>query len=115
MLLAMLGIYSVIAFSVGLRGQEMAIQMAIGCSRQSVLHLVLTSATKLARFGCALGLLAAVCVSHLLRSFLFSVSPFNPLVLMISSIAMLLLALAASGLPATRAARIDPMLALRGD
>lgn len=115
LLLAMLGIYSVIAFSVALREQEMAIRMALGCSRQGVLHLVLTSATKLGAIGCALGLLAAACVSHLLRSFLFSVSPFDPLVLMLSSIAMLLLALAASALPATRAARIDPMSALRGD
>jgi ABC-type antimicrobial peptide transport system permease subunit len=115
LLLAVLGIYSVIAFSVALREQEMAIRMALGCQRQGVLHLVLVSATKLGAIGCFIGLLAAVGVSHLLRSFLFGVSPFDPLVLMLSAFAMLSFALAASALPATRAAKIDPMIALRGD
>jgi predicted permease len=113
--LAVLGIYSVIAFSVALREQEMAIRMALGCQRQGVRHLVLISAAKLGAIGCLLGLLAATAVSHLLRSFLFEVSPFDPLVLLLSAAAMLLFALAASALPATRAAKIDPMIALRGD
>jgi ABC-type antimicrobial peptide transport system permease subunit len=115
LLLSVLGIYSVIAFSVALREQEMAIRMALGCQRQGVLQLVLTSAAKLGAIGCLLGLLAATAVSHLLRSFLFGVSPFDPLVLMLSALAMLLFALAASAFPATRAAKIDPMIALRGD
>jgi predicted permease len=115
LLLAVLGIYSVIAFSVALREQEMAIRMALGCQRQGVLHLVLVSAAKLGAIGCLLGLLATAGVSHLLRSLLFGVSPFDPLVLMLSAFAMLLFALAASALPATRAAKIDPMIALRGD
>lgn len=68
LLLAVLGIYGVIAFSVALREQEMAIRMALGCQRQGVLHLVLASAVKLGAIGCLLGLLAASGVSHLLRS-----------------------------------------------
>lgn len=115
LLLAVLGIYSVIAFSVALREQEMAIRMALGCQRKGVLHLVLASAAKLGAIGCLLGLLAAAGVSHLLRSFLFGVSPFDPLVLMLSAAAMLSFALAASALPAARAAKINPMIALRGD
>jgi len=115
LLLAVLGIYSVIAFSVALREQEMAIRMALGCQRQGVLHLVLTSAAKLGAIGCLLGLLIAAVLSHLLRSFLFGVSPFDPLVLMLSAAAMLSFALAASVLPATRAAKINPIIALRGD
>jgi predicted permease len=115
LLLAVLGIYSVIAFSVALREQEMAIRMALGCQRQGVLQLVLTAAAKLGAIGCLLGLLAAVAVSHLLRSLLFGVSPFDPLVLLLSAVIMLLFALAASALPAMRAAKIDPMIALRGD
>jgi predicted permease len=115
LLLAVLGIYSVIAFSVALREQEMAIRMALGCQRQGVLRLVLTSAVKLGAVGCLLGLLAAAAVSHLLRSFLFGVSPFDPLVLMLSAVAMLSFALVASALPATRATKIDPMIALRGN
>jgi len=115
LLLAVLGIYSVIAFSVALREQEMAIRMALGCQRQGVLHLVLISAAKLGAIGCLLGLLAATAVSHLLGSFLFGVSPFDPLVLILSALTLLSFALAASALPAARAAKIDPMIALRGD
>jgi predicted permease len=115
LLLAVLGIYSVIAFSVALREQEMAIRMALGCQRHGVLHLILISAAKLGAIGCLLGLLAATAISHLLRSFLFGVSPFDPLVLMLSAVAMLSFALAASALPATRAAKINPMITLRGD
>lgn len=115
LLLAVLGIYSVIAFSVVLREQEMAIRMALGCQQPGVLQLVLTSAAKLGAVGCLLGLLAATTVSHLLRSFLFGVSPFDPLVLVLSALAMLSFALVASALPAIRAAKIDPILSLRGD
>jgi predicted permease len=114
-LLAALGIYSVIAFSAALREQEMALRMALGCQRSGVLQLILLSGAKLAVAGCVLGLLGAVTASRLLRSFLFDVSPFDPIVLMLSMAAMLLLALAASTLPATRAAKIEPILALRGD
>jgi ABC-type antimicrobial peptide transport system permease subunit len=114
-LLAVLGIYGVIAFSAALREQEMALRMALGCQRSGVRHLILISGAKLAAAGCLLGLVGAVAASQLLRSFLFGVSPFDPLVLTLSSVAMLLLALAASTLPASRAARVNPLLALRGD
>jgi predicted permease len=114
-LLGVLGIYSVIAFSVASREQEMALRLALGCQRSGILHLILTSGAKLAAAGCVLGLLGAIAASQLLRSFLFGVSPFDPLVLTLSAAAMLLLALAASALPASRAAKADPMLALRRD
>jgi ABC-type antimicrobial peptide transport system permease subunit len=114
-LLAVLGIYSVIAFSAALREPEMALRMALGCRRSGVLHLILISGAKLAAAGCLLGLVGALAASQLLRSFLFGVSPFDPVVLTLSVVAMLLLALAASTLPASRAARVNPTLALRGD
>jgi predicted permease len=114
-LLSVLGIYSIIAFSVALREQEMALRMALGCQRSGVLALILTSGVKLAAVGCVFGLLGAVAASRLLRSFLFAVSPFDPVVLTLAAVAMLLLALAASALPARRASRTDPMLALRGE
>ena len=114
-LLSVLGIYGVIAFSVALREQEMAVRMALGCQRSGVILLILSSGAKLAAVGCGLGLLGAVAASRLLRSFLFEVSPFDPGVLALSAIAMLLLALAASALPARRASSTDPMLALRGE
>jgi predicted permease len=114
-LLCVLGIYGVIAFTVALREQEIAVRMALGSQRSAVILLILSSGARLAAVGCGLGLLGAVAASRLLRSFLFEVSPFDPAVLALSAIAMLLLALAASALPARRASSTDPMLALRGE
>jgi putative ABC transport system permease protein len=114
-LLAVLGIYSVIAFSAALRVQEMAIRMALGSQRSDILGLVFLSAIKLALAGCAIGLAGAAAASHLLDSLLFSVSPFDPLVLTLAAILVLILALVASLLPAARAASINPMKALRTD
>jgi putative ABC transport system permease protein len=114
-LLAVLGIYSVIAFSVASRVQEMAIRMALGSQRSGIIRLVLESGAKLAAIGCVLGLGGAAAASTLLRSLLFGVSPFDPLVLTLAAIGVLALALIASTLPAFRAASIEPMQALRGE
>jgi predicted permease len=114
-LLAVLGIYSVIAFSVASRVQEMAIRMALGSQRGGIVGLILASGAKLAAIGCILGLGGAVGASSLLRSLLFGVSPFDPVVLTLAAIGILTMALAASALPAFRAASIDPMQALRGE
>src|SRR5215469_1852441 len=114
-LLAALGIYSVIAFSAALRAQEMAIRMALGSQRSGILRLVFVSATKLALAGCAIGLLGAAAAAHLLDSFLFGVNPFDPLVLTTAATFVMVLALAASLLPAQRAASVDPMKVLRTD
>jgi predicted permease len=114
-LLAALGIYSVIAFSAALRTQEMAIRMALGSQRASVLGLIFRAAAKLAIAGCALGLVGAAATSLLLRSFLFGVGPFDPLVLTLAAIFILCLALLASLLPALRAASINLVHALRTD
>lgn len=114
-LLAVLGIYSIIAFSVASRTQEMAIRMALGSQRAAIIQLVLKSGAKLGIIGCAIGLAGAAAASGLLRSMLFGVSPFDPLVLTIAAFGVLALALAASTLPALRAASIHPMKALRGE
>ena len=114
-LLAILGIYSVIAFSVASRVQEMAIRMTLGSQRSAIVRLVLKSGAKLAAIGCAIGLTGAAAASGLLRSMLFGVSPFDPLVLLLAAVCVLLLALGASVPPALRAASIDPMQALRGE
>jgi predicted permease len=113
-LLAVLGIYSVIAFSVASRVQEMAIRMALGSQRAGIVRLILESGAKLAAIGCVLGLGGAVAASTLLRSLLFGVSPFDPLVLVLAAVGIVVLALAASALPAFRAASVEPMQALRG-
>jgi ABC-type antimicrobial peptide transport system permease subunit len=113
-LLAALGMYSVIAFS-ALRTQEMAIRMALGSQRAGILVLVFASAAKVAIAGCAIGLLGAAAASRLLRSFLFGVSPFDPVVLTLAAVFVLLLAWLASWMPARRAASIDLMSVLRAE
>jgi len=88
--------------------------MALGSQRGGIVRLVLESGAKLAAVGCVLGLGGAAAASTVLRSMLFGVSPFDPLVLTLAAVGVLLLALAASALPAFRAASIDPVQALRG-
>ena len=114
-LLAILGIYSVIAFSVASRVQEMAIRMTLGSQRTAIVRLVLVSGAKLAAIGCIIGLAGAAAASTLLRSMLFNVSPFDPIVLALAAACVLLLAIGASAPPALRAASVQPMQALRGE
>jgi putative ABC transport system permease protein len=115
LLLAALGLYSVIAFSSALRAHEMAIRIALGSQRRDILRLVLTSAGKPAVVGSSVGLVGAAAASGMLRSFLFGVSASDPLTLVLAFIFVLTLALAASLLPAWRAATVDPMVALRNE
>jgi putative ABC transport system permease protein len=95
-LLALLGIYSLIAFSAALRTQEMAIRMALGSRRTGVMGLMVTSAAKLAGAGCALGLVGALAASRLLRAFLFGVSSLDPLILALATGLVLLLSVTVS-------------------
>jgi putative ABC transport system permease protein len=114
-LLAGLGIYSIMAFSVASRVQEMAIRIALGSQRSHILRLVLASGLQLAAVGCVLGLAGALAASKFLRSFLFAVSPFDPAALAIATLAVFALALTASALPARRASAVAPIRALRGE
>jgi putative ABC transport system permease protein len=113
LLLAITGIYAVVAFSVSLRTQEIAIRMALGAQRIGIARLVLISGAKLTLLGCGLGLLGSLAVSRLVKSFLFNVSATDPLVYIAAALTMMLMALLASVLPATRAASVDPIDALR--
>jgi predicted permease len=114
-LLAGLGIYSIMAFSVASRVQEIAIRIALGSQRSHILRLVLASGLQLAAVGCVLGLAGALAASKFLRSFLFAVSPFDPAALAIATLAVFALALTASALPARRASAVAPIRALRGE
>jgi putative ABC transport system permease protein len=115
LLLAVLGIYSVIAFTVAMRLPEMAIRMALGSQRSGIVRLVLTSGLKLGAAGCALGLIGVFFASRLLQGFVFGVGPLDPVVLTLAAGTVLVLALAASLLPARRAAAINPVEALRAE
>jgi len=114
-LLSLLGIYSVIAFSAALRTQEMAIRLALGSQRASVMRLILGSAARLGLVGCGIGVIAAVFATRLLRTMLFEVDPVDPAVIVLAAISIFLLAVAASFVPARRAAAIEPMQALRSE
>jgi ABC-type antimicrobial peptide transport system permease subunit len=113
LLLAITGIYAVVAFSVSLRTQEIAIRMALGAQRTGIARLVLKSSAKLALLGCVLGVIGSLAVSRLVSSFLFDVSATDPLIYLAGVLVMMLMALLASALPATRAASADPIKALR--
>lgn len=114
-LLALLGIYSVMAFSAALRTKEMAIRLALGSQPASLMRLILVSAGKLSLMGCGIGMVLAIFTTHLLRSFLFQINPLDPAVIMLAVIAIFLLALLASIIPAHRAASTDPMQAVRAE
>lgn len=115
LLLAILGIYSIIAFTVAARVQEMAIRMALGSQRSGIISLVLASAAKLAAIGCLIGLVGSVAASRLLKSMVFGVSALDPAILALAAVLVLLLALAAAILPARRAASINPVEAFRAE
>jgi len=114
-MLALLGIYGVLAFSTALRRQEMAIRLALGSQRATLMRLVLVSGAKLGLVGSAIGTLAAIFATRLLRSFLFQVDPLDPMIIVLAAGSIFSLALAASLIPARRAAATDPMEALRAE
>lgn len=113
LLLSITGIYAVVAFSVSVRRQEIAIRMALGAQRATIARLVLVSAAKMALIGCALGVVGSLAFSHLVGALLFQVSATDPLIYAASFAIMVLLALVASAVPASRAASADPIDALR--
>lgn len=113
LVLAVIGIYVVIAFSVSLRNQEIAIRMALGAQRTNIARLVLNSGMKLALLGCALGVLGSLAASRIVQAFLFQVSPTDPFIYLGAVVMMVLMALLVSVIPATRAASENPVNALR--
>jgi putative ABC transport system permease protein len=113
LLLAITGIYAVIAFTVSLRNRELAIRMALGAQRGNITRLVLSSGARLALTGCAIGLIGSIIASQLLKSFLFQVSAADPFIYLTGIGIMLAMALIAAFIPARRAASADPVDALR--
>jgi putative ABC transport system permease protein len=113
LLLTVVGLYGVMAYSVTRRTREIGVRMALGASRAIVLGMVLKQAIVLLSAGLALGLAASLATDRLLQSMLFRVSPVNPLVLGLSGLLVALTGFLAAYLPARRAAKVDPMVALR--
>jgi putative ABC transport system permease protein len=115
LLLAGIGIYGVLSYSISLRTHEIGVRMSLGASRNEVLRMVVGEGMLLAIAGTALGLAGAAAVTRLMSGVLFEVSPQDPLTFVVVSILMLLAALLACLIPARRATRVDPMVALRYD
>lgn len=107
------GLYGVISYSVAQRAHEIGVRMALGASPQRVVRLVVVEGLELTLAGLALGLTAALGAGRLLSGLLFKVSPRDPMVLAGVSVVFAVIALAASYLPARRAAETDPLSALR--
>jgi len=115
MLLAAIGLYGVLAYAVGQRTREIGIRLALGAKRGEVLRMVMAQAGRLAVVGVGIGLIAAVLASRVLRSQLFEIAPTDAITYVAVAGALLLVSLIASWIPARRAARIDPLAALRHD
>lgn len=113
LVLAAIGVYGLMAFSVQQRTQEMGIRMALGADRAAIRKLVVWHGMRLTLVGVAVGIAAAFGLTRLIASFLFGVKPWDPVVFVTVPVILSAVALLAVWLPATRAAKLDPMRALR--
>src|SRR5438552_17785540 len=111
--LAAIGIYGVISYIVTERTHEIGIRLALGAERRSILQLVLRQGLGLAIAGAAVGLVGAVVVSHLMTGLLYGVRPTDPLTFVVVALLLIGVALLACYIPARRALRVDPLVALR--
>jgi putative ABC transport system permease protein len=114
-LLATVSIYGVLSLTVGARQTEIAIRMAVGAQREDVLRLILGDGLRLAAVGVGLGLLIAIALGAGLRTYLFGVAPTDALTLIAMVIVLLALTLIVCWIPARRAARVEPLAALRNE
>jgi predicted permease len=113
LLLAGLGIYGTISYLVSERAHEIGIRLALGAQRGKILEMVLRQGLRLALVGAAVGLVGALIVAHLMAGLLYGVRPTDPLTFVGVSVVLTAVALAACYIPARRAMRVDPLVALR--
>ncbi|HET6169760.1 MAG TPA: ABC transporter permease [Terracidiphilus sp.] len=115
LLLAAIGIYGLMAYSVAQRTQEIGIRMALGADRTTIRKLVVWQGMRLALVGVVAGIAASFGLTRLLSTFLFGVKPWDPAVFLLAPFILTTIALLAVWLPATRASKVDPMQALRAE
>jgi ABC-type antimicrobial peptide transport system permease subunit len=115
LLLASIGVYGVIAYAVGQRSREFGIRLALGATRREIVALVMRQGTALFAAGAVIGLLAAAATARVLETLLFDVTSSDLISFSAATIVLFLVALAACGIPARRAGRVDPSTALRAE
>jgi putative ABC transport system permease protein len=114
-LIATCGVYGLMAYAVTQRRREIGVRIALGAERRDVLRLVLTRALRIVVAGLIVGLVGAVAVTRVLQTFLFGVTPTDPIAFTIVTLLLMTVGLMAAWLPARRATRIDPCAALRAE
>jgi macrolide transport system ATP-binding/permease protein len=112
LILGVVGLYGVVAYSVSRRTREIGVRMALGAERRGVVLMILRQSGNMVTLGVVVGLLASLGVSRLMANMLFGVNSYDPLTLVTVAVILSTVALAACYIPARRAARVDPMVAL---
>ena len=115
LLLAAIGVYGLISYSVAQRTREIGIRVALGAGPRQVLNPIVREGMTLALIGVGLGLVGAAAATRLISSFLFGVEPTDPLTFSAVALLLLFVALLASYIPSRRALRVDPLVALRAE
>lgn len=113
--LASVGVFGLVSYRVSQRGHEIGVRMALGAQRHHVLRLAVAEGAKLALFGIAIGIPGALALTRVMTSLLFEVKPTDPATFVFVTLVLALAALAASFIPARRALRVDPLVALRNE
>jgi putative ABC transport system permease protein len=113
LLIAAVGIYGVMAYSVTMRTQEIGIRMALGAARTNVLQIVLRQSLLIAGAGIAIGLAASFALTRFMEGLLYEIKPADPLTFGAVSLFLAVIVILATCFPALRAVRVDPMVALR--
>jgi putative ABC transport system permease protein len=112
-LMAMIGLYGVIAYSVYRRTREIGVRISLGAQRSAILKMILAQGLRLTLFGIVVGTAAAFMLTRLISSLLYQVSSRDPIIFCLGALAMILVSLLACYIPARRAMRVDPVVALR--
>jgi putative ABC transport system permease protein len=113
MVLAMVGVYSVLSYTVAQRSHELGLRMALGAQSRDVMTLVLMHGMKLTLIGTAIGLGSAIALTRLMKSLLFEIGATDPVTFAVVTVLLMGVGLVACLIPARRATRVDPMVALR--
>ena len=115
LLLASIGVYGVLSYSVAQRTQEIGVRVALGAGRGAILRMVITQGIKLALIGVVVGLFGAFGAAQYVRTILYNVTPTDPVIFSGVAVFLVLVAALASYVPARRATAVDPLTALRSE